>query len=352
MNHIKKQKQTTIMDIAAEAGVSKATVSNVLGQRSVPLSAETVRKVEEAAKRLGYRRNFVAASLSLRKTNELGLLVPSFGGYYGRFAEYMQAEAHKSGYHLSVFSASGSDPAIEKQHLEMLLQRRVDGLFCHGLAMSHESTRQLVGEGTPLVLFNAWGWPEDISLGAVNLDFAGAAEESVQHLLACGCGSVFYAGRRKARAIDEQRRIGFAAGVDKASVELPRDLLDMADYSPTELLSTVLERSRGTGKPAGIVAFDDNLAFQLLASAQRIGCKVPEQIQLIGINNDRIAKDSFPGLTTWDIPYKLQARTAIGLFLRQLGESLDSEIEPLIPMDVQEIPIPLTLVTRESTLLI
>jgi DNA-binding LacI/PurR family transcriptional regulator len=264
----------------------------------------------------------------------------------------MQAEAHKSGHHLSVFSASGSDPAIEKQHLEMLLQRRVDGLFCHGLAMSHESTRQLVGEGTPLVLFNAWGWPEDISLGAVNLDFAGAAEESVQHLLACGCGSVFYAGRRKARAIDEQRRIGFAAGVDKASVELPRDLLDMADYSPTELLSTVLERSRRTDKPAGIVAFDDNLAFQLLASARRIGCKVPEQIQLIGINNDRIAKDSFPGLTTWDIPYKLQARTAIGLFLRQLGESLDSEIETLIPMDVQEIPIPLTLVTRESTLLI
>jgi LacI family transcriptional regulator len=58
----------TIVDIAAAAGVSIATVSNVLNRRKVPMSEETIRKVEKAAQELGYRRNVMAASLSRRKS--------------------------------------------------------------------------------------------------------------------------------------------------------------------------------------------------------------------------------------------------------------------------------------------
>jgi LacI family transcriptional regulator len=130
------------VDVAKEAGVSIATVSNVLNRRNVPLTEETIRKVEQAVQRLGYRRNVMAANLSSRKSNELGLIVPNFVGYYGRFAEELEQKFHRYGYHLSVFSSNGMNPDLERRHIELLLQRRADGLVCHGLAMSVESTRQ------------------------------------------------------------------------------------------------------------------------------------------------------------------------------------------------------------------
>lgn len=145
-----RSKQPTIVDVASEAGVSIATVSNVINRRKVPMAPETIRKVEEAVVRLGYRRNVMATNLSRRRSYELGLIIPHFGGYYGRFAEKLEQRVHHFGYHLSIFSAAGMDPEIEQRHLEHLLQRRVDGLVSHGLAMSMQSTQQLVGEGTPL----------------------------------------------------------------------------------------------------------------------------------------------------------------------------------------------------------
>src|SRR6476620_11181048 len=133
---MKKNKQATIVDVASEAGVSIATVSNVINRRKVAMSPETIRKVEEAVVRLGYRRNVMATNLSRRRSYELGLIIPHFGGYYGRFAEKLEQKVHPFGYHLSVFSAAGMDPESEKRHLEHLRQRRVDGLVSHGLAMS------------------------------------------------------------------------------------------------------------------------------------------------------------------------------------------------------------------------
>ena len=204
-----KPKQVTIVEVAAAAGVSIATVSNVLNRGGIRSSKETIRKVELAAEQLGYRRNTMAAGLSRNKTYEIGLIVPGLTSYYGRFAEHLQIEAHHAGYHLSVFSSGGFDPTIERRHLEVLLQRRVDGLICHGLAMGMDSTREIVNSGTPLVLINGWGWPEDIAVGAVNLGFAEACRQSTKLLVDRGCDSLIYVGSKCSNVIDEQRRNGY-----------------------------------------------------------------------------------------------------------------------------------------------
>ena len=70
-----KPKQVTIVEVAAAAGVSIATVSNVLNRGGIRSSKETIRKVELAAEQLGYRRNTMAAGLSRNKTYEIGLIV-------------------------------------------------------------------------------------------------------------------------------------------------------------------------------------------------------------------------------------------------------------------------------------
>ncbi|SDO11459.1 transcriptional regulator, LacI family [Paenibacillus sp. yr247] len=334
-----KPKQVTIVEVAEAAGVSIATVSNVLNRGGIRSSKETIRKVELAAEQLGYRRNTMAAGLSRNKTYELGLIVPGLVHYYGKLAEHLQIEAHNAGYHLSVFSSGGFDPDIERRNLEVLLQRRVDGLICHGLAMGFESTRSIVNSGTPLVLINGWNWPEDIALGAVNLGFAEACKQSIKVLVERGCRALCYVGNKGSKVIDEQRRNGFTDGILQYGTDLIHGIVDAKDLDIEAFLKSLLLRHP---IPVGIVAFDDHVALRLLSAANKLQINIPKQLRIVGINNDYIAKHSFPGISSWDIPYTYQAQMAINKLLNKLSKKAETGED-------REIEVPLTFIERETT---
>lgn len=338
-----KNKQITIIDVAQAAGVSIATVSNVLNRRNVPLAEGTIRKVEAAAEALGYRRNVMAASLSRKRTFELGLLIPSFSGYYGEFADCMQRTVHDAGYHLSVFSSS-NNIELEHRHLETLLQRRVDGLFCHGLAMSPETTRKIVGEGTPLVLFNAWGWPTDFAAGAVNLGFAEGSAQAVRHLAERGCKAIFYLAKQGARGTDEQRRIGFERGIRGigASKGLLSGIVETDDKPSEQWVRELLQASDGI-RPVGVLAFDDLVAFALQNRLAQEGIRVPEEVKLVGINNQPYSSEAHPAITSLGIDYEHQAGSAVSLLLSRLGE------KEYHGQTIFETDVPMTLIVRDST---
>lgn len=337
--HMSRPKQVTIVEVAAAAGVSIATVSNVLNRGGIRSSKETIRKVELAAEQLGYRRNTMAAGLSRNKTFEIGLIVPGLTSYYGRLAEYLQLEAHHAGYHLSVFSSGGFDPTIERRNLEVLLQRRVDGLICHGLAMGKDSTRAIVNSGTPLVLINGWGWPEDIAVGAVNLGFAEACRQSTKLLVDRGCDELIYAGSKISNVIDEQRRHGFHLGLQQLSVEIPHRIVEMKGLDVDAFLQEVVA---GPAQRTGIIAFDDHVALKLLSAANRQKINFPNRLQMIGINNDYMAMHSYPGISSWDIPYELQAQQAIHKLLHKFGHTVEASEE-------REFEVPLVFIERETT---
>ena len=350
---MKKNKQATIVDVASEAGVSIATVSNVINRRKVAMSPETIRKVEEAVVRLGYRRNVMATNLSRRRSNELGLILPHFGGYYGRFAEKLERKFHSYGYHLSVFSAAGMDPEVEMRHIEHLLQRRVDGLVLHGLAISMHSTQQLVGEGTPLVIFNGWGWPSDITKLAVNLDFAKASSEAVRYFLAHGCRAVFYAGRRKGMGANDQRIEGFLAGLKGETKAEVHALLDAGELGVAGTLDEALRLS-GNVRPIGIYTFNDALALEIIAVCHERGIRAPEDVQLIGMDNEHFAKASYPSITSFEMPVDLQTSLVAAFLMRQMGEILDEPSAVLLDsylaqMQGHELLINMEMVVRNST---
>ncbi|SDE04590.1 transcriptional regulator, LacI family [Paenibacillus sp. UNCCL117] len=351
-----KKRQVTIVDLAEAAGVSIATVSNVLNRRKVPMSSETIRKVEQAAEELGYRRNVMAASLSRKKSYELGMLVPSFAGYHGRFAEEMQRTAHAYGYHLSVFSAAGFDPEIEKRHLDVLLQRRVDGLICHGLAMSQEATRQLVGVGTPLVLFNAWGWPTDIAVGAVNLDFVVGCDEVVRHLYERGCRTICYLGKSSLYATDRQRRIGVRNGVQELPEPVASESFDADSFASIEAVLEQVEavKARSGPGPVGVIGFDDIVTLSFMSAALRQGYRVPGDFLIAGINNDPVTSICYPDMTSLALPTAMQAEFVMLLMLQALDDTAALSRFPedylsKAAREGHEIQIPLRLVQRRST---
>lgn len=334
-----KPKQVTIVDVAEAAGVSIATVSNVLNRGGIRSSKETIRKVEMAADELGYRRNIMAAGLSRKKTFEIGLIVPGFKSIYGTLAEHLQIESHKAGYYLTVFSSGGLQPDIERRHLEILLQRRVDGLICHGLAMGIQSTKSIVNQGTPMVLINGWSWPKDLAIGSVNMGFVEACEQSCKMLIDRECTVLCYVGHKGSKIIDERRRLGFEAGLRKYGSDVSYYYADIQDVHYEQFLLELMQRHAGR---IGIIAYDDHIALKLLSAANKLLIPIPERLMLIGYNNDYIAENSYPGISSWDIPYNDQAR----LVLRKLIGRLEGKPEE---GEEREMEIPLTFIERETT---
>ncbi|MEF3302728.1 LacI family DNA-binding transcriptional regulator [Paenibacillus sp. GYB003] len=342
-----KRKSPTIVDVAKYAGVSIGTVSNVLNRRrDVPLAEDTVLKVNEAIRELGYRRNAIAANLSRQRTYELGMLLPGYDEYFVKFAGEVEQIVLERGYHLSVFSAP-EKPELGRRHLELLLQRRVDGLFCHGLAMPPDTARRIINEGTPIVLFNAWGWPDDIAAGRVNLDVVTACAEAVVHLFEQGCRTILYLGNGRAAATDEQRRIGFAEGMRRLAGEpVASALLDTGTPGWLNEIGRLAEADR----PVGVLGFDDLTAFNLMSKLLERGYRIPEQVKIVGINNTYVSRMSYPGMTSIQNHYKMQAEAAVRMMLRSLGDADEDEAGQSGAESIaQSVSIPLTLIPRKST---
>lgn len=341
-----KRQQITIFDVAKKAGFSIATVSNVLNKRNVPIAPETIKKVVQVASGMGYRRNAIAANLSRRKTYELGLVLPMFGGYFSSFAESLGKVAREYNYHLSVFSSS-QNTEIELRLLDMLHQRRVDGVFSHGSSIKPEIMRQLVGDGSPLVLFNAWGWPTSITQGAVNLGFDRGCHDAVKLLYQKGCRTFIYLGRDGTKDINQIRISGIKQGIEGiADDTLQLHILDKTGKSSVEwsdqIVQTVQFIQQFEQSPIGIIAFDDDNAFICLTQLQKNGISIPDRVKIVGINNDLISSNCHPTLTTIAIDYRKQAETAMRYMMSVLGE-VDEKF------DQSELVIPMTLIEREST---
>jgi LacI family transcriptional regulator len=245
------------------------------------------------------------------------------------------------------------NPEIERRHLELLLQRRVDGLVCHGLAMSMESTQHIVGEGTPLVIFNGWGWPSEVVKLAVNLDFAQASSEAVRHFRENGCRSIIYAGRSKGLGANEQRIQGFTAGIQDYARDCVHAILDAGELGVEETLDEALRLS-GEQKPLGIYTFNDALALEILAVCHARGIRVPEDVQLIGMDNELYSKASFPSITSFDMPVELQTSLVSTFLMKQIGEKLSEESAELLDVHLartkgHELIIDLEMIVRQST---
>nr|MBA2634883.1 LacI family DNA-binding transcriptional regulator [Chloroflexota bacterium] len=143
----------TIDDVAARSGVSTATVSRVLSG-SVPARPETRERVLAAARELDYRPSGIARALKLRETRTLGLVITDITNpFYPQVVRAVEAAAHARGYGI-VLANGGDDPARELEHLDLLVERRVDGIVIASSRMTPRHAERLRAAAVPVVLVN------------------------------------------------------------------------------------------------------------------------------------------------------------------------------------------------------
>lgn len=153
--------KASIKDIAIALGVSKATVSCILSGKGEDrgFSQSTIKRVKDYANSINYRPNLLARGLSLGKSNTLGMIVPSIEDtFYAQIIEAVSKEAERNGYMLIVSSSSESDYR-EYKLIEMLKDKRVDGLIVCPLKKSNRNVLSLVEDNIPFVFVDRY-YPE------------------------------------------------------------------------------------------------------------------------------------------------------------------------------------------------
>ncbi len=310
-----KRNGTRMADIAAMAAVSAMTVSRALRDPS-SVTAETLRRIEAAVDATGYVPNRVAGSLASRRTNVVGLIVPSLRN--SLFVETIQGVADSLGpMHDLMIADSGYALKGEEVAIRAFLAQRVCGIVLHNTAHTMRSRAMLRDAGVPCVeTGNLIRKPVDMAVGFSNHDAACAMTEYLIRRGYRRIGFVSLPIRDNDRAAE--RRAGYLTALERAG--LPADLARIVE-SPPGLRSggAALVRlvESGPGVDAAFLS-GDVLATGALLEANRRGWAVPGKVAIAGSDDSEMQESVTPPLTTLRFPRYEIGRRAAGMLLDRL----------------------------------
>ena len=179
-----KSKIVTIHDVADKAGVSVATASRVLSRKGY-YSKAAERRVENSARRLGYRVHGVARSLKSQQSKMIGLMIADIlNPFYATLADGVLSRASELGYKM-ILSATSEDSATEHEYIQMLLEERVAGILAVPTSNSEDYWQEAVDFGTPVVFVDRELSPS-LDVDAVLVDNEGGGLEATRCLIRLG----------------------------------------------------------------------------------------------------------------------------------------------------------------------
>jgi LacI family transcriptional regulator len=328
----------TIKDVAREASVSVATVSRALnGHENV---AEGVRKhVTEIANRLRYQPHAAARSLSSRRTQTIGVVLPDlYGEFFSELIRGIDAVARARRQHLLVSSYHGH-PEEQGEALRAM-RGRVDGL----LVLSPYADRpgfltDNLPSALPAVLINTH--LPDATYPVLSVDNFGGASAMVEHLAEAGHKRIAFICGPEDNFDASERLRGYRTALaqhltDAQPIELPGDFDESSGYEAGKRILGSKQR------PDAVFAANDMMALGCLYAFNEAGIKVPSDIALAGFDDIPLARFVHPTLTTM----RVSIAELGGLALTRLLQSIESEESQ--PSTLQML-VP-ELIVRESSL--
>jgi LacI family gluconate utilization system Gnt-I transcriptional repressor len=325
-------------DIARHAGVSPMTVSRALRDPST-VSDKMRRKVDAAVREFGYVPNRIAGSLSSKRSNVVGLVIPSIrNSLYAGMVQAISDTLHANGLHLMIAN-SGHGLEDEESLVSALLAQRVCGLILHN-TMHSKRVRELLSRGDVPVIEtgNLPDRPIDMAVSYSNYE---AARTMVLHLARLGyrkIGFVTLPLRNNDRS--QVRRRGYVTALKEAGLPVDDSLiLEAAGGFSDGADALVRLLQMHPDVDAGFFA-GDVLAVGALFECQRRGWKVPDRFAIAAFDDLDLLRHTVPAVTTLRIPRQEIGRRSAELLLGRLKGA---------PRERLKIDMGFEIVQREST---
>jgi DNA-binding LacI/PurR family transcriptional regulator len=332
--------QPTLLEVAARAQVSRATVSRVVNG-SPRVSPEAKAAVEEAIEALGYIPNHAARTLVTRRTDTIALLVSEpqsrvfSDPFFASMARGVSTALSETQFQLVLLLAQNG-PEHDKI-ARYVQQRLVDGVLLMSLHGPDPLPGVLRRAGVPTVLN---GRPTDESdIPYVDADNRGGARAATAHLVASGCRRIVTVTGPQDMPAGIDRYTGYRDALAAAGLRARRKDVATGDFTEAsgaraarKLLDTVPDLD-------GVFAASDAMAVGVLRELQAAGRRVPDDIAVVGFDDAPYAEHTTPPLTTVRQPLEEMARRMCDLLVAQIEGN---------PAEDQQLVLPTDLVVRES----
>ncbi|WP_258098951.1 LacI family DNA-binding transcriptional regulator [Marinoscillum pacificum] len=303
------KKDITIYDIAKEFGVSASTVSRALkGHKSI--GKKRTAEIKKYAEEMGYQVNSFAAKLRQQNTFTLGVVVTWINQpFFSSMISGIESIARSKGYNV-IISQTHDKQDLEKEIVHNMLNSRVEGLII-SLAIETEDFSHFEPfkkRGIPIVFVDRV--PTDLVGDKVIIDNFESAFKATEHLIQQGNKRIGHI-TGKGKFIFQQRKAGYLAALEKYGLTVEEELIVSApslnEENSIDMARTLLTKKN---RPDAIFAAIDSTAVSTILLAKEMGIKVPEQLAVVGFNNDPIASVVDPPLTTISQPPVMMGKIA------------------------------------------
>lgn len=334
----RKQFNTSIKDIAHEAGVAISTVSNVIN-KSRFVSSDTKEKVLKAIEKIGYRPNIIARGLRIHSTRTVAVIVPDIGSsFFSQVINGIEEVARKRNYTM-ILGCTSFDFAEEERITNVMIDSFIDGFIFFSGFDNYELIKKIYDHNIPVVALDKDFGETDIP--TVVIDNFEAAKSCVDYLYNLGHKKIGYVSFTYEKQTTVRKRFeGYLAGLKKNNLKFDPDLVLMSQEMRRHETVSTYETARNFLKkgniPTAFLTVADMFAFGLLRALKDEGFKVPSDVSVMGFDNILFSQYTDPLLTTLKQPKRLMGNIAMDLLLDIIEGKIIKEKKIIIPTSIVE----------------
>jgi len=339
---VKANKEITIYDIADQLGVSPATVSRALNDNP-SISISTRKKINSLAEKLGYRHNHFASSLRLQKTHTVGVILHELNSYFiTSVLAGIEKIATEAKYNL-IIAHSAENPNLEAANARNLFHKRVDGLIASLSFETEDLThfKQFQSKNIPIVFFDRVFETSETAKVIINNFQAGY--DATSHLINQGCKRIAHITSSLKRNVYAERKRGYKQALEDHKLKFDEKLVIIDGFKEDDAIRSAKRILSMKNLPDGIFITNDFCAAVVMQVLKDAGIRIPEDIAIVGFNNDSIGKIINPKLTTINYPGFEMGQVAARTLINHLKGVWDMNL-------TNTIVIKSELIIRESSL--
>lgn len=297
MNYLNQDREITIYDIAGQLGISPATVSRAL-KNNPSISAFTRSKVVNLAAELGYRHNTFASNLRTQRSNIIGVIVHELNSnFITSVIAGIEKAATKANY--TIIIGHSSESAVkEVAAANNLFHKRVDGLIA---SLAYDTTDlshfdAFTEKNIPVIFFDRVDERGSGTKVIINNYKAGYA--ATRHLIEQGCQRIVHVTGNLKRNVYAERLNGYQQALADSNITIREDYIITNDLSEEASVQAAKKILAMCPLPDGIFVTKDISAALCMQTLKDAGIRIPEDIAIVGFNNDAVSRVTDPKLTT------------------------------------------------------
>lgn len=306
----------SITDVAKKAHVSVTTVSRAINDHPY-VSDETKRRIQEAMQELNYFPNNIAQQLRGQKTKLIGVTISFITNpFFAYLVDAIEKRAKEFGYRLTILQTS-ENPTIENFYVDLISKKQMDGMIITSLEKASPQIHQLMQEGK-IVLCNRYLGNENLDI--IRIDEEKACYLGTKYLIEKGHKNIaFCTGNHRKPSFSDRRYKGFIKAMDEAGLSF-----DVKHYfgktmgieGGQNFAKTWMKMK--TKKPTAVFSNGDLTAAGIISELQKNDYTVPDDLAVLGFDNQPIAQLTTPAITTIAQPIEEMGQLATDMLIHKL----------------------------------